>query len=71
MEHFVLIEVVVDDTVSIAVKRAAAVKWAGVRAWRGPLFGLDVVGTTLDIVLTTRHTVRSVRAYLEVESFRL
>jgi len=26
MEHFVLIEVVVDDTVSIAVKRAAAVE---------------------------------------------
>jgi hypothetical protein len=49
MEHFVLVEVVVDDAVSIAVKRAAAVEWRGVRAWRGSLFGLDVVGTTLDI----------------------
>jgi hypothetical protein len=71
MERLVLIEVVVDDTVSIAVKRAAAVEWGGVRAWRGSLFGLDVVGATLDTVLTTRHTIRSVRAYLKVESFRL
>jgi hypothetical protein len=71
MERFVLIEVVVYDTVSIAVKRAAAVEWGGVRAWRRPLFGLDVVGTTLDISVNTRQTIRSVGAYFEVESFRL
>jgi hypothetical protein len=55
MKHFIVIEVVVDNTVSIAVKRAAAVQWGSVRAWWGPLFGLDVVGTTLNISVSARQ----------------
>lgn len=38
---------VIDDSVSVAIKRAASFVWAGFDAWRRFLLGLDIVRATL------------------------
>jgi hypothetical protein len=51
MKDFVLVKIVVNNTISVTVERAAAFKWRGVRTWRRALFGFDIVGTTLQAAL--------------------
>ena len=51
MKSFGFIDVVVDNTVSIPVQRAAAIEWSSIGAWRSSLPGLDEIGTALGIAL--------------------